>query len=197
MPAMPAEPPRPGNSPPSGISTTPASPVNTGKPGRILGIDPGLAAAGWGIIDSRGSRLVHIDHGIIATSKDHSPARRLLVLHRELSALIEVHRPGAMAVETLFFTKNISSAIPVAQARGVILLTAARHGLQVGEFSPMTIKQSVVGTGSAEKHQVQDMTRLLLGLAESPASDHAADALAVAVTFSHNISPWSTASAAS
>ena len=191
---MSAEPPRPGNSARPGISTTS---VNTGNSGRILGIDPGLAAAGWGIIDSRGSRLVHIDHGIIATSKDHSPARRLLVLHREISALIEAHRPGAMAVETLFFTKNISSAIPVAQARGVILLTAARHGLQVGEFSPMTIKQSVVGTGSAEKHQVQDMTRLLLGLAESPASDHAADALAVAVTFIHNTSPWSAASAAS
>ena len=197
MPAMSVASPRPGNPARPGTSTTPGSPVNTGNSGRILGIDPGLAAAGWGIIDSRGSRLVHIDHGIIATSKDHPPEQRLLVLHRELSALIEAHRPGAMAVETLFFTKNISSAIPVAQARGVILLTAARHGIQVGEFSPMTIKQSVVGTGSAEKHQVQDMTRLLLGLAESPASDHAADALAVAVTFIHNRSPWSTASAAS
>ena len=166
-------------------------------PARVMGIDPGLAAAGWGIVDSGGSRLKHIAHGVIKTSKDSLPERRLLVLQDELAALIDAHRPDAMAVETLFFKKNITSAIPVAQARGVILLTGARQGIPVGEFSPMTIKQSVVGTGSAEKHQVQEMTRLLLGLVEAPLSDHAADALAVAVTFIHNGNPCLTASAAS
>jgi crossover junction endodeoxyribonuclease RuvC len=163
---------------------------------RVLGIDPGLAVTGWGIIDSSGTRHTHIDHGTIATAAGDSPALRLQSLYRELSALMAAFKPQGMGIETLFFTKNISSAIPVAQARGVVLLAAAEHNLTVGEFSPVTIKQSVVGAGGAEKKQVQEMVRLLLGLKEIPKPDHSADALAAAITFLHHGSLWLTASAA-
>ncbi len=162
---------------------------------RVLGIDPGLASTGWGIIDSDGTRHTHIDHGTISTKSGIAPEKRLVELDRELTALIENFQPEGMGIETLFFTKNISSAMPVAQARGVILLAAGKKGLSVGEFSPVTIKQSVVGAGGAAKAQVQEMVRLLLGLQEIPKPDHAADALAAAITFVHHGNLWSTASA--
>jgi len=162
---------------------------------RVLGIDPGLASTGWGIIDSSGTRHKHIDHGTITTSSKDLPERRLLELYREVSSLIEAFNPSGMGIETLFFTKNISSALPVSQARGVVLLAAAQQGLMVGEYSPVTIKQSVVGAGGAAKKQVQEMVRILLGLQEIPEPDHAADALAAAITFIHHGSLWSTVSA--
>jgi crossover junction endodeoxyribonuclease RuvC len=162
---------------------------------RVLGIDPGLAQTGWGIIDSSGNRHKHIDHGTIKTVSREAPERRLLSLYRELKSLIEAYKPVGLGIETLFFTKNISSAMPVAQARGVVLLAAAESGLLVGEFSPVTIKQSVVGAGGAGKGQVQEMVRILLGLAEIPKPDHASDALASAITFIHHGSLWSTVSA--
>ncbi len=162
---------------------------------RVLGIDPGLASTGWGIIDSSGTRHQHMDHGTISTSSKELPERRLLILYREITSLIDSFKPVGMGIETLFFKKNISSAMPVAQARGVVLLAAAQKGLQVGEFSPVTIKQSVVGAGAASKGQVQQMVRLLLGLPEIPKPDHAADALAAAITFIHHGSLWSTVSA--
>ena len=161
---------------------------------RVLGIDPGLARTGWGIIDSDGTRHTHVDHGTITTDAGKAAEQRLVDLDREMSALIEAFRPAGLGIETLFFTKNISSALPVAQARGIMLLAAGKAGLAVGEFSPVTIKQSVVGSGSAGKAQVQDMVRLLLGLKEIPRPDHAADALAAAITFIHHGSLWSTAS---
>ena len=157
---------------------------------RVLGIDPGLASTGWGIIDSSGSRHKYIDHGTISTSSKESPEGRLLGIYRELTALIDSFKPAGMGIETLFFTKNISSALPVAQARGVVLLAAAERGLSIGEYSPVTIKQSVVGTGGADKNQVQEMVRILLGLQDVPKPDHAADALAAAVTFIHHGSLW-------
>ncbi len=119
---------------------------------------------------------------------------RLLFLDRELSALISTYKPVGLGIETLFFKKNISSALPVAQARGVSLLCAAKAGLSVSEYSPVTIKQSVVGSGGAGKAQIQDMVRLLLGLKDIPKPDHAADALAAAITFIHHGSLWSTVS---
>ena len=151
---------------------------------RVLGIDPGLARTGWGIVDSNGTRHKHVDHGAILTG------------YREIISIIEAYQPSGMGIETLFFTKNISSAMPVAQARGVVLLAAAEKGMAVGEYSPVTIKQSVVGTGDAAKGQVQEMVRLLLGLSELPEPDHAADALAAAITFIHHGSLWLTVSAA-
>jgi len=163
---------------------------------RVLGIDPGLAQTGWGIIESSGTRHKHIDHGTISTDSKQAPEKRLLGLYRELTSLIKTFKPVGLGIETLFFTRNISSAMPVAQARGVVLLAAAEKGMAVGEYSPVTIKQSVVGAGRAEKGQVQEMVRLLLGLQDIPKPDHAADALAAAITFIHHGSLWSTASAA-
>lgn len=162
---------------------------------RVLGIDPGLASTGWGIIDSSGTRHKHIDHGTITSNVKELPEQRLLGIYREITSLIEAYKPSGMGIEMLFFTKNISSAMPVAQARGVVLLAAAEKGLAVGEYSPVTIKQSVVGTGGAAKGQVQEMVRILLGLQSIPEPDHAADALAAAITFIHHGSLWSTVSA--
>jgi len=162
---------------------------------RVLGIDPGLAETGWGIVDSDGTRHKYIAHGTVKTSSSLDPQIRLLDLSREIKAVISNYKPSGMGIETLFFTKNISSALPVAQARGVILLAAAESGLKVGEFSPTVIKQSVVGTGGAEKNQVQEMVKILLGLSSVPRPDHAADALAAAVTFIHHGSLWLTVSA--
>ena len=162
---------------------------------RVLGIDPGLASIGWGIIDSSGTRHKHIDHGTISTGSKEQPERRLLSIYREITSLIEAFKPSGMGIETLFFKKNISSALPVAQARGVVLLAAAEQGIAVGEYSPVTIKQSVVGAGGAAKIQVQEMVRILLGLQDIPKPDHAADALAAAITFIHHGSLWLTVSA--
>ncbi len=164
---------------------------------RILGIDPGFASTGWGLIDSDGVRNKHIDHGSIETASGDAAEKRLMALYEEVAGIIESFKPTGLGIETLFFTKNISSAMPVAQARGVVLLAAAQAGLDVGEFSPVTIKQSVVGAGGADKAQVQEMVRLLLGLGEIPKPDHAADALAAAITFVHHGKPWSTVSAVS
>lgn len=164
---------------------------------RVLGIDPGLADTGWGIVDSDGNRHKHVDHGTVKTVPRQAPELRLLELHRELTKLIKAFQPEGLGIETLFFTKNITSALPVAQARGVALLSAAQQGLAVMEFSPVTIKQSVVGSGGADKTQVQEMVRLLLGLNEKPKSDHAADALAAAITFIHHGKLWSTVSVVS
>ena len=163
---------------------------------RVLGLDPGLAQTGWGLVDSDGIRHRHIDHGMIETDSAHPPEKRLLALHRELISLLAAFKPTAMGVETLFFTKNITSAMPVAQARGVALLAAAQSNLEVFEFSPPTIKQSVVGSGSADKQQVQAMVQLLLGLEQMPGNDHSADALAAAITLIHHGSLWSTVLAA-
>ena len=154
---------------------------------RVLGIDPGLAATGWGVIESTGSRHTWVAHGTVATRSKVPLEKRLLHLYEELSSIFDTYEPVGMGIETLFFTKNISSAIPVAQARGVAMLLAAQKGLNVGEYSPVVIKQSVVGTGGAAKNQVQEMIRLILGLPEIPKPDHAADALAAAVTFVHHI----------
>ncbi len=150
---------------------------------RVLGIDPGLASTGWGVVDFQNSRLIHVDHGTITTKAGMDAHLRLLHLERELNGIMEAFGPRSMGIETLYFAKNITSALPVAQARGVILLAAARKGLAVGEFSPSVIKQSVVGAGQADKAQVQSMICLILGLKEAPRPDHAADALAAAVTF--------------
>jgi len=154
--------------------------------GRVLGIDPGFAHIGWGIIDSTGARHRHVEHGSIDSDRSELPARRLLALYNRLNGIIEMHRPIALGIETLFFLKNISSAMAVAQARGVVLLAAAEKGMRIGEFSPLVIKQSVVGSGRAQKTQIQEMVKILLGLPNIPRPDHAADALAAAITFVHH-----------
>lgn len=148
----------------------------------VLGIDPGLAATGYGVVRAEHGRFTWIEHGVIRTRAQDRPGHRLNTIAEELGALIERLHPEIAGVESLFFTKNISSAIPVAQARGVVLLTLEQHGIAAEEYTPQVIKQAVVGGGQADKEQVTHMVRIILGLGEAPRPDHAADALAAAIT---------------
>lgn len=152
---------------------------------RILGIDPGLAHTGWGLIEGHTNRLHHIIHGAIHTEAQDEHAQRLLKIHTETGALIEEYKPDLVAVEALYFAKNRRSGIPVAEARGVILLTAAASSLPVHSYTPLEIKQALTGNGRAEKQQVQDMVKFMLGLTEIPKPDHASDALAAAICCYH------------
>jgi crossover junction endodeoxyribonuclease RuvC len=148
---------------------------------RILGVDPGLASTGWGIVDSESGAVKHIDHGTIETKADRPRAERLCFIMASVRSILEKFKPDEAAVETLYFGKNISSAIPVAEARGVICAAVAERGISVRELTPNEIKLGVSGIGRAEKRQVQEMVRIILGLDESPGSDHAADALGAAI----------------
>lgn len=145
-----------------------------------LGIDPGTALLGYGVI--RGdSDPVLVDVGVIETDSRAPMPDRLLILHRETARLIETCRPDVLAVEQLFFARNVTTAIAVGQARGVVLLAAAQAGVPVAEYSPSEVKFAVVGYGKADKHQMQEMVRIILNLDVVPKPDDAADALAVAL----------------
>ncbi|MBN2628773.1 MAG: crossover junction endodeoxyribonuclease RuvC [Spirochaetales bacterium] len=148
---------------------------------RVLGIDPGLASVGWGIVDFKQNRLSHVARGTIKTSSRDSSGRRLKAIYSDIKEIIDEYSPDEAAFETLYFAKNITSALPVAQARGVQILACVDGGLPIGEYTPLEIKQAVVGTGRADKHQVEHMVSLLLGLREKEKSDHATDALAAAI----------------
>ncbi len=150
----------------------------------ILGVDPGLAAVGYGLIETAGQKLLVRDYGVIKTSTERTLAERLLKISKELTKIIEQYQPRCLGVEKLFFCKNVSSALKVGEAKGVILLTASQAGLAVREFTPLEIKQTVAGYGQADKEQVQKMVKLLLNLKVLPQPDHAADALAAAITCS-------------
>jgi crossover junction endodeoxyribonuclease RuvC len=154
---------------------------------RVLGIDPGLASTGWAVIDDKAGKLFYIDHGAIITKADCLRADRLFFIFQSIRAIIKKYKPGEAAIETLYFGKNVSSAIPVAEARGVVLTAA--HGLILHELTPNAIKQSVTGTARAEKKQIQEMVRVILGLQEIPKPDHAADALGAAITAIYNQRP--------
>jgi crossover junction endodeoxyribonuclease RuvC len=151
---------------------------------RILGIDPGSRITGFGVIDSDGMRSVYIAHGILRLQGEALPPR-LGEIFTRISELIELHRPTVMAIEQVFVSKNPASALKLGQARGAAICAAMQHGLEVAEYTPTRIKQSVVGTGRAEKGQIQHMVRMILGLAESPQAD-AADALATALSHAHS-----------
>ena len=149
---------------------------------RILGIDPGVATVGFGVIETQGGRQQMIQYGAITTPAGQPLAARLVQIAQDMETLINRFRPDEMSIEELFFSKNITTGIAVAHARGVILYTAQRmHPLPVYEYTPMQIKQAVVGYGLADKHQVMDMTRRLLKLKSIPRPDDAADALAIAM----------------
>ncbi len=152
---------------------------------RILGVDPGLAHTGWGVLEARGNRLVHIDHGTIHTGANEDPALRVYAIYKELSGLLDLHTPRMVGVEALFFAKNRRSAIPVAEARGAVLVAVASKGIPVRSCSPLEIKKALTGNGRAEKVQVQEMVRIMLGLDSIPSPDHAADALAAAICSYH------------
>lgn len=148
-----------------------------------LGIDPGTATVGYGIVRSRyDGTLEAVDYGVITTPAGEAMPRRLLTIHDGLSDLIAQHQPDIAAVEKLFFGKNVTTAITVAQGRGAILITLARAQLPIAEYEPSIIKQTVSGYGGAKKPQMQEMVRLLLGLTAIPKPDDAADALAIAIT---------------
>lgn len=153
----------------------------TAEPVRVLGIDPGSARMGYGVVDMAGNDLTVVTFGCIETSPDWSAAERLHLLHQDLTTLLERFSPQEVAVEQLFFAKNARTAITVAQARGVALLAAAQFGCRIAEYTPLQVKVGVVGYGKAEKSQVQHMVTLLLQLPEPPKPDDTADALAVAI----------------
>jgi crossover junction endodeoxyribonuclease RuvC len=147
----------------------------------LIGIDPGLASTGWGVVRFDGSRFAHIGHGVITTSSADELPRRLLKIHREIKKLLSRYRPQEAGVEELFFSRNASSAMQVAQARGVVILALGEKDVPVGFYSPQHIKQAVIGRGRAEKTQVQRLVGVVLGMEEVPGPDHAADALAIAI----------------
>ncbi len=148
----------------------------------VLGLDPGLATTGYGLVtESPDGDLASVAYGAIRTAPGQPLPSRLLTIDRELATLIAAQRPDAVAVEELFFSRNVTTALAVGQARGVVLLGAARAGLPVYEYRPMEVKQAITGYGKAPKHQVQEMVRMLLELDHVPQPDDAADAIAVAI----------------
>lgn len=164
------------------------------EPRTVIGIDPGTAITGYGIIREESSGdLVWISHGVITTPNAWDESRRLLHLYRSLLEIIQDFRPDCCAVEKLFFQKNVKTALTVGQGRGAALIAAAETGLSIGEYTPLAVKQAVVGYGNADKNQVQQMVKLLLGLEEIPQPDDAADALAIAICHLHTTRrDWST-----
>lgn len=152
----------------------------------ILGLDPGLADTGYGIVCARDNMIHHMAHGCISTRASLPLEQRLHRIYQELVAIITEYRPVEASMESLFFSKNTSSAMPVAHARGVLMLACSLHGIPVREYGPGEIKNAVVGSGRADKAQVQQMVRMLLGLSDIPRPDHAADALAAAICHAHN-----------
>jgi crossover junction endodeoxyribonuclease RuvC len=147
----------------------------------VMGIDPGIASTGFGVVRIAGGRMTAIDGGVIEAPADTPTGSRLSRIHESLAELIGWHEPVAVALEELYFGKNVRSAIAVGQARGVALLAAAQRGVPSFDYTPQAVKMAVCGSGAAAKDQVQRMVGALLGLPSPPQSDHAADALAVAV----------------
>ena len=152
----------------------------------ILGIDPGLAIVGWGVVDYQGNKFKTLGYGSILTPKEESTQERLCRIYNDLKVIIDRYHPEAVAVEELFFNTNQTTAIRVAEARGVILLAVQQAGLAIAEYTPLQVKQAVVGYGRAEKKQVITMVTMMLGLPKPPKPDDTADALAIAVTHAHS-----------
>ena len=151
----------------------------------ILGIDPGYAIVGWGVLEYKANRFRGLGYGAI-TTQAHTPfPLRLQTIYNDMCYLFEKYTPGAMSMETLFYNNNAKTVIDVAQARGVITLAAQNYGVSIYEYTPLQVKQSVVGYGRAEKKQVQEMTKVILGLDKIPKPDDTADALAMAICHGH------------
>ena len=147
----------------------------------VLGIDPGLANTGYGVVTRRSGRLAALDGGVIETRAGVAPERRLAVLHQRVHDLLAMHEPDAVALEALFFGQNVRTAFAVGQARGAVLVAAGERGVPCCDYTPQQVKGAVCGSGRAPKDQVQRMVQSLLRLPEPPRPDHAADALAVAI----------------
>ncbi|MGG0824286.1 crossover junction endodeoxyribonuclease RuvC [Paenibacillus turicensis] len=153
---------------------------------RILGIDPGIAIVGFGFIDKVGHKITPVQYGCIQTEAHTPDEERLLHVYEAMVQLIEKYKPDTVAFEKLFFNRNVTNAMSVSQARGVLILAATQKGLPIAEYTPMQVKQAVVGYGKAEKKQVQEMTRMFLKLQAIPKPDDVADALAVAICHAHS-----------
>lgn len=152
----------------------------------IMGIDPGLANTGWGIIEVLGSKKRCIAYGCVSTSAGDATDKRLKAIHDGIRAVVAKYRPSELGIESIYFSANAKSAIATGQARGAALVAVAVEGLEVGEYTPLQIKQAVVGNGTADKKQVQYMVRVILGLDHEPRPDHAADALGAAICHAHH-----------
>jgi crossover junction endodeoxyribonuclease RuvC len=153
----------------------------------ILGIDPGTAALGYGVVERSGGRLRGVDHGCAVTSPDLPLGERLLAIHEALHELIQMHEPAVVAVERLYFSRNAQTAMAVGHARGVVLLAAAEAGRPVREATPNEVKSAVAGYGAADKEQVSRMVQVVLGLSARPTPDDAADALAIAICIANGL----------
>ena len=153
----------------------------------LIGIDPGTATTGYGVIEKRGDRVKYIACGVISTPSTDEAHIRLKTIYDQFNALLDQYQPDTVATERLFFTNNVTTGIPVGRALGVILLAIAQRGLPWTEYTPTQVKSAVVGVGRAEKKQVQFMVTRLLNLAEVPKPDDAADALAVAICHAHSV----------
>ena len=151
----------------------------------ILGIDPGLAIVGWGVVQYAANRFAPMAYGSIQTKAGIPVEDRLSQIYDRLSEIIEKYKPDAISVEELFWNTNVTTGIVVAEARGVILLCAKKHGVPIYEYTPMQVKQAVVGYGKADKKQVISMVTLMLGLKEPPKPDDTADAIAIAICHAH------------
>ena len=152
---------------------------------RVLGIDPGYAIVGWGVVEYVGNRFAPVGYGAVITEKDTPFEQRLIEIYDGVLDICKRYQPEALSIEKLYYQHNQTTVIGVAEARGVILLAAAQAGLPIYEYTPMQVKQAVTGYGKAVKKQVQEMTRILLHLPAIPKPDDTADALAMAITFCH------------
>ena len=152
----------------------------------ILGIDPGMAKCGFGVIEKKGNSIKYLSAGVIESKSSYEQSKRLEIIYKGIKKLIRKYKPHIIAVESLFFSRNVKTAFRVGEARGVILLAAQLQKIQIMEFTPLQVKISITGYGLAEKQQVQKMVKTLLGLKEIPRPDDAADALAIAICCVNN-----------
>lgn len=153
---------------------------------RILGIDPGYAILGWGVIDIQGNHFTVCEYGAVTTEAGVEMPQRLKTLYADIVTIIETYQPQSAAIEELFFNTNQKTAVMVAQARGAAIVACANHDISIFEYTPLQVKQGLVGYGRAEKKQVQAMVKTILGLREIPKPDDAADALAIAICHAHS-----------
>lgn len=154
---------------------------------RILGVDPGYGTVGYGVIEVTGNRFQHVAHGAICTTKKTDLSYRLEEIYDSMMELIKEYRPGESAIEKLFFFRNVTTAMAVSEARGVIQLSLAKSGIFIAEYTPFQVKQAVTGSGKAEKGQIQRVLKMLLKLGSTPKPDDAADALAVAICHANSL----------
>lgn len=153
---------------------------------KVLGIDPGSETLGWGVVEGSGLKYALVDFGTIKSNPKESFSKRLLNINNGIEALIEKYQPDALSIEDAFYAANVKVAIKLGQVRGIVLLSAEKHGMEIAEYAPRLIKQTVVGYGNAEKQQVQQMVKLLLRMPKPPAPLDAADALAIAICHFHH-----------